>query len=188
MIFDPKPYIRTVPDWPEQGVLFRDITTLLANRVALRRTIDAFVKQFSEQEIDAIVGLDSRGFIIASPMAYQLDCGFVPIRKKGKLPFETISHTYELDCGIGEVELSAEAIKPGSKVVIVDDIIATGGTMLAACDLISALGGEVVTAAAVINLPDLGGGDAIEAKGIPVFTLCQYETALKAAPSLESVG
>ena len=174
MAFDPKTYIRTIPDWPEKGVQFRDITTLLENRTGFRQTIDTFIHRYFEEQIDAVVGIDARGFILAAPLAHQLKCGFVPVRKKGKLPFDTVCESYTLEYGVAEVEIHADALKKGDRVVVVDDLIATGGTMLAACNLIRKLGAEIAEAGAIIDLPDLGGSRALRQAGVPVFALCEY--------------
>jgi len=172
--FDPKQYIRTVPDWPEKGVQFRDITPLLEHPLGFRQTMDQMVYPFMEEGIDLVVGIDARGFIFGAAMAYQLGCGFVPVRKKGKLPYNSISVKYELEYGTAEVEMHVDAIKPGQKVLIVDDLIATGGTMLAAYELIKQMDANVVAACAVIDLPDLGGSDKLRAAGLEVFALCEY--------------
>ena len=172
--FDPKKYIRTVPDWPEKGVQFRDITPLLEHPLGFRQTMDHMVYPFMEEGIDLVVGIDARGFIFGAAMAYQLGCGFVPVRKKGKLPYDSISVSYKLEYGTAEVEMHVDAIKPGQKVLIVDDLIATGGTMLAAYELIKQMDANVVAACAVIDLPDLGGADKLREAGLEVFALCEY--------------
>lgn len=175
MKFDPKPYIRTVPDWPVKGVQFRDITTLLEQPIAFRKTVDQFIYQFQDQQIDAVVGIDARGFIFGAPMAYHLNTGFVPVRKKGKLPYDSITVSYDLEYGSAEVEMNVDALKKGQRVLLVDDLIATGGTMLAAHKLIQQLGATVVSACALIDLPDLGGSQKMKEAGMEVFVLCEYE-------------
>lgn len=167
--------IRTVPDWPEQGVMFRDITTALQDRTVFRKLIDAFIHRYHHLSIDAVAGVDARGFIIGSVLAYELNASFVPIRKKGKLPFDTVSESYELEYGKAEVEIHKDAFQSGDKVILVDDLIATGGTLLAASSLIERLGAEIIEAAAIIDLPDLGGSQKLKKKGLAVYSVCQFE-------------
>lgn len=169
-----KSVIRTVPDWPQPGVKFRDITPLLQNRAAFRKLIDSFVHRYQEMELDAIAAIDARGFIIGAPLAYELRCSFVPVRKQGKLPFTTISETYTLEYGAATVELHADAFRPGDRVLLVDDLIATGGTMLAAAKLIQRNGGQVVETAAIIDLVELGGSRNIREAGYDVFAVCSF--------------
>lgn len=169
-----KSVIRTVRDWPEAGVNFRDITPLMQDRSAFRKLIDAFVHQYHDVQIDAVAAVDARGFIIGSPLAYELNCSFVPVRKKGKLPFKTLSETYKLEYGEATVELNADAFAPGSRVLLVDDLIATGGTMIAAANLIRRAGGEVVECVAIIDLPELGGSKLIQDAGFSVFSVCEF--------------
>lgn len=169
-----KNVIRTVRDWPQPGVNFRDITPLMQQRAAFRRLVDAFVHHYQEQDIDAIAAIDARGFIIGAPLAYELNTSFVPVRKKGKLPFKTLSETYKLEYGEATVELHADAFAPGDRVLVIDDLIATGGTMLAAANLIKRLGGEVVECATIIDLPDLRGSQAIRDAGFSVFSVCAF--------------
>ncbi|MCH8551650.1 MAG: adenine phosphoribosyltransferase [Natronospirillum sp.] len=169
-----KGVIRTVRDWPQPGVNFRDITPLMQDRAAFRKLVDAFVHQYQELDIDAIAAIDARGFIIGAPLAYELNTSFVPVRKKGKLPFRTLSETYKLEYGEATVELHADAFKEGDRILVVDDLIATGGTMLAAAKLIKRVGGEVVECATIIDLPDLGGAEAIRAAGFGVFSVCTF--------------
>ncbi|WP_192036824.1 adenine phosphoribosyltransferase [Halomonas sp. YLGW01] len=169
-----KSVIRTVPDWPQPGVNFRDITPLLQNSAAFRKLIDSFVHRYQEMELDAVAAIDARGFIIGAPLAYELGCSFVPVRKKGKLPFRTISETYTLEYGQSEVELHADAFKHGDRILIVDDLIATGGTMCAAAKLITRSGGHVVETATIIDLPELGGSDKIREAGFNVFAVCSF--------------
>ncbi|MFO7908859.1 adenine phosphoribosyltransferase [Vreelandella aquamarina] len=169
-----KSVIRTVPDWPEQGVNFRDITPLLQNSAAFRKLIDSFVHRYQEMNLDAIASIDARGFIIGAPLAYELGCSFVPVRKKGKLPFRTISETYTLEYGHSEVELHADAFHQNDRILLMDDLIATGGTMLAAANLIQRSGGQVVETATIIDLPELGGSQKIRDAGFGVFAVCSF--------------
>ena len=169
-----KAAIRTVPDWPEPGVQFRDITTALQDRTVFRKLIDAFVHRYHGQEIDAIAAVDARGFILGSPLAYELNASFVPVRKKGKLPFETLVEDYTLEYGTASVELHQDAFKPGDRVVLVDDLIATGGTMLAGARLIQRIGAEIVEVAAMVDLPDLGGSRKLREDGLSVYTVCEF--------------
>jgi adenine phosphoribosyltransferase len=166
--------IRTVPDWPQPGVQFRDITPVLQDRRALRTLIDMLVQRYIDARIDTIAGLDARGFIIGPILAYELGLGFVPIRKKGKLPFRTISQSYELEYGSATVEIHEDACKPGERVVIVDDLIATGGTMMAGKILLERLGAVVVEGTAIIDLPELGGSKLLRESGLPLFTVCEF--------------
>lgn len=174
-MFDPTPFIRTVPDWPQPGVQFRDITTLLNQPKVFRQLIDAFVHQYFDADIDVIVGVDARGFILGAPVAYELNKAFVPVRKKGKLPFDTLEEAYDLEYGQAEVQIHADAIEKGARVLVMDDLIATGGTLQAACKLVERLGAEVVACAAIVDLPDLGGSKALKADGKTVFSLCEFE-------------
>ena len=171
-----KEHIRTVPDWPAPGVQFRDITPLLQDPKVFRVLIDAFVHRYMDkaQRPDVVAGLDARGFILGSVVAYELGVGFVPIRKQGKLPYTTVQETYELEYGSATVELHTDAVQSGHKVVLLDDLVATGGTMLAGRRLIEKLGGVVTEAAAIVDLPELGGSTAIRASGLPLFTLVNF--------------
>ena len=170
-------HIRTVNDWPSPGVAFRDITPLLSQPQVFRVLIDAFVHRYMAASMrpDVVAGLDARGFIIGSVLAYELGVGFVPIRKKGKLPFTTISQTYELEYGSATVELHTDAIEAGQRVLLVDDLIATGGTMMAGKQLIEKLGGILVEGAAIVDLPELGGSAQLRRAGLPLFTLVDFE-------------
>ena len=170
-----KSRIRTVPHYPKKGVMFRDITTLLKDPVGLRVTINELVNRYTGVRLDKIAGVESRGFIIGSALAYQLGVGFVPVRKKGKLPAETIGQDYQLEYGTDRVEIHVDAINKGEKVLLVDDLIATGGTAEAAASLIEEAGGEIIECCFVIDLPDLGGRKRLEGKGYKVFTLCEFE-------------
>lgn len=171
-----KSHIRTVPDWPAPGVQFRDITPLLQDPRVFRVLIDSFVYRYMERgrRPDVVAGLDARGFIVGSVLAYELGVGFVPIRKKGKLPFTTVEETYELEYGSATVELHTDAVKPGDRVLLVDDLIATGGTMMAGRKLLEKLGAEVVEGAAIVALPELGGVERLQASGLPLFTLASF--------------
>ncbi len=169
-------HIRTVPDWPAPGVQFRDITPLLQDPKVFRVLIDAFVHRYMDRELrpDVVAGLDARGFILGSVVAYELGLGFVPIRKKGKLPFDTVQETYELEYGSATVELHTDAIAQGDRVLLIDDLIATGGTMMAGKRLLERLGGVVIEGAAIVDLPELGGSAALKAAGLPLFTLVDF--------------
>jgi len=166
--------IRTVLDWPQPGVQFRDITPVLQDRRALRTLIDLLVQRYIDARIDTVAGLDARGFIIGPILAYELSLGFVPIRKKGKLPFRTLSQSYELEYGSATVEIHEDACKPGERVVLVDDLIATGGTMMAGKMLLERLGAVVVEGAAIIDLPELGGSTLLRESGLPLYTVCEF--------------
>jgi adenine phosphoribosyltransferase len=167
--------IRSIPDYPKPGIMFRDITTLLADPRAFRRAIDELVQPWSGSKIDKIAGIEARGFILGGAVAHQLSAGFVPIRKKGKLPHETVSISYSLEYGDDEMEIHADALVEGEKVILVDDLIATGGTAEAAVKLLKKLGADVVAAVFVIDLPDLGGAKKIEALDVPVRSLIAFE-------------
>lgn len=170
---DIKNAIRSIPDWPIEGVIFRDITTLIQTPDAFRATCDAFYDRYKNVAIDKIVGIDARGFIFSSVLAYRLNVGLVPVRKKGKLPHETIEAAYQLEYGESVVEMHKDAIHAGEKVLIVDDLIATGGTVGAAAKLVEALGGDIVELAFVIELPDLHGRDKVG--DYPIFALTEFE-------------
>jgi adenine phosphoribosyltransferase len=167
--------IRTVPDWPVPGVQFRDITPLLSNPKVFRVLIDQFVHRYFDRRPDAVAGLDARGFIIGSVLAYELGIGFVPIRKKGKLPHTTFEESYALEYGSATVEIHTDAVRPGERVLLVDDLIATGGTMLAGKRLLERLGATVTEGAAIVDLPELGGSAKLIAAGLPLFTLVSFE-------------
>jgi len=170
-----KSRIRTVPHYPKQGVMFRDITTLLKDPVGLRITINELVNRYTGSRIDKIAAIESRGFIIGAALAFQLGVGFVPIRKKGKLPAETIGHDYELEYGSDRIEMHVDAIAQGDRILLVDDLIATGGTAEAAVKLIERTGGKIIECCFVIDLPDLGGRKRLEKHGQKVFALCEFE-------------
>jgi len=167
--------IRTIPHYPKQGVMFRDITTLLKDGAGFRLTIDELVQRYTHRAVRKVAGIESRGFIIGAALAYQLGAGFVPIRKQGKLPAETIGQDYELEYGASRVEMHVDAVNTGEEVLLVDDLIATGGTAEAACQLIQAAGGSVLECAFVIELPELGGRARLERLGLTVFAECAFE-------------
>jgi adenine phosphoribosyltransferase len=169
-----KSHIRTVADWPSPGVQFRDITPLLANPRVFRVLIDQFVHRYFDTRPNAVAGLDARGFIIGSVLAYELNVGFVPIRKKGKLPFTTVQESYELEYGSAAVEMHTDAVRPGDRVVLIDDLIATGGTMLAGMRLLQRLGALVIEGAAIVDLPELQGSQRLRAADLPLFTLVDF--------------
>ncbi len=171
-----KSHIRTVPNWPAPGVQFRDITPLLQDPKVFRVMVDAFVHRYMDPGMrpDVVAGLDARGFILGAVIAYELAVGFVPIRKKGKLPFTTVEETYELEYGSATVELHTDAVKPGDRVLLVDDLIATGGTMLAGKKLLEKLGAEVMQGAAIVDLPELGGSAKLRESGLALFTLLDF--------------
>lgn len=170
-----KSRIRTVPHYPKQGIMFRDITTLLKDAVGFRVMVNEFVNRYTGMKIDKVAGIEARGFIIGAALAYQLGVGFVPIRKKGKLPAETIGQEYELEYGTDKVEIHVDAIDQGEKILLVDDLIATGGTAEAAVKLIERMGGKIVECAFVIDLPDLGGRQRLEKLKHTVFALSEFE-------------
>ncbi|ARU03313.1 adenine phosphoribosyltransferase [Comamonas serinivorans] len=170
-------HIRTVPDWPAPGVQFRDITPLLQDPRVFRVLIDAFVHRYMAPELrpDVVAGLDARGFIIGAVVAYELGIGFVPIRKKGKLPFTTVQETYELEYGSATVELHTDAVQPDQRVLLIDDLVATGGTMIAGWHLLRKLGAQVVEGAAIVDLPELGGSQRLRELGLPLHTLVAFD-------------
>ena len=174
---DLKALIRTVPDFPRAGVMFRDITTLLKNPEALKAVIDGFVTAYHGQPVDKIAAIESRGFIVGAALAYRMHAGFVPIRKGGKLPAENFGQDYELEYGTDRLEVHRDAIRRGERVLLVDDLIATGGTADAALKLIGMTGATVVGCAFIVDLPDLGGRARLERQGHPVFALCQFHGA-----------
>lgn len=169
--------IRSVPDWPKPGVVFRDITPVLQDPRTFRVLIDMFVYRYMRQRLDLVAGIDARGFILGSVLAYELNLGFVPVRKKGKLPFKTLAEEYSLEYGNATVEMHTDAVKPGQRVLLIDDLIATGGTMMAAAKLLQRLGANVVEAAAIIDLPELQGSTILKDTGMPVFTVCSFTDA-----------
>lgn len=168
-----KDTIRSIPGWPIEGVIFRDLTTLMQNPMAYRKTCDIFYDRYKGMPVDKVVGIDARGFVFGGVLAYHLNVGFVPVRKKGKLPYKTIEESYSLEYGKNTVEMHADAIEPGEKVVIIDDLIATGGTIGAAVNLVKRLGGEILECGFVVELPDLKGREQI--KDQKVFAMCVFE-------------
>ena len=171
---DFKGSIRTIPDYPKPGIMFRDITTLLGNPRAFRRAVDEMVQPYAGVRVDKVAGLEARGFILGGAVAHQLSTGFVPIRKKGKLPFTVIGEDYALEYGTDRVEIHTDAVTKGENVVVVDDLIATGGTCFAAIKLLERAGANIAGCAFVIDLPDLGGADKIRALGKDVTTLVSF--------------
>ncbi len=168
-----KDYIRTIPDFPIKGIMFRDVTTVLSDAEGFKLSINTLQKQLENVDFDIIAGIDSRGFLFGAPLSYNLDKPFVPIRKKGKLPYKTVEESYALEYGSATIEIHEDAIAKGQKVVLVDDLIATGGSMKAAVNLVEKLGGEVVKILFLIELPDLHGRDAL--KGYDIYSAAQFE-------------
>ena len=175
MTLDLKASIRTIPDYPKPGILFRDITTLLGDARAFRRAIDELVQPWAGTKIDMVAGMEARGFILGGAVAHQLSASFAPIRKKGKLPHTKVSIAYSLEYGIDEMEMHEDAIAPGQRVILVDDLIATGGTAEGAVKLLKQIGADVVAACFVIDLPELGGAQKIRDLGVPVRTLVSFD-------------
>ena len=172
---DLKAAIRTIPDYPKPGIMFRDITTLLGNPRAFRRAIDELVQPWAGSKIDKIAGIEARGFIIGGAVAHQLSAGFIPIRKKGKLPYKSVSIAYSLEYGLDEMEMHDDAVEKGERVILVDDLIATGGTAEGAVKLLKQQGADVLAACFIIDLPELGGADKIRKLGVPVRTLISFD-------------
>ena len=170
-------YIRTIPDFPHEGILFRDVTTLFADPRGMRLAVDQLLAPFAGETIDAVAGLEARGFILGGAVAHQLGTGFVPVRKKGKLPGPTHAQDYALEYGEATVEVHVDALEPGARVLLVDDLLATGGTAAAGLKLMDRLGATVVACAFVIDLPDLGGRALLERAGMDVHALCAFEGA-----------
>jgi adenine phosphoribosyltransferase len=166
--------IRTIPHYPKPGVMFRDITTLLKDPVGFQLTINELVRRYRDERIDKVAAIESRGFIVGAPLAFALGAGFVPLRKKGKLPAQTVGQDYELEYGADRVEMHVDALAPGERVLLVDDLIATGGTAQAACKLIEGVGAQVVECCFVIDLPELGGRRRLEDEGYGVHALVQF--------------
>jgi len=167
--------IRTIPDYPKKGIMFRDITTLLQDPLGFRKAVDEMVQPYAGQRIDKVAGIEARGFIVGGAVAHQLSVGFVPIRKKGKLPWKTHGQDYQLEYGFDELEIHQDAVSEGDQVLVVDDLIATGGTAEAAVKLLQRIGAHVVGCSFVIDLPDLGGAKRLEALGCTVQALCAFE-------------
>ena len=172
---DLKSAIRAIPDWPKKGIMFRDITTLLKDAKAFNYVIDKFCKRYKNEHIDLVAGIESRGFIIGGAIANKLHKGFIPIRKEGKLPAKTEKESYQLEYGRATVEIHIDAVPKGSRVLLVDDLVATAGTLMASINLIEKLGGQVVECAVIIELPDLHGREKVEKKGYKLFSLVQFE-------------
>lgn len=172
---DLKAAIRTIPDYPKPGIMFRDITTLLGSARAFRRAVDELVQPWAGSKIDKIAGIEARGFIIGGAIAHQLSAGFVPIRKKGKLPHKAVSVAYSLEYGIDEMEMHEDAVAKGERVILVDDLIATGGTAEGAVKLLRQMGADVVSAVFMVDLPELGGADKLRALGVNVRTLMSFD-------------
>ena len=168
-----KDMIRTIPDFPKKGIMFRDITTILQDKEGFAYVIDNFYERYKSKNIDVVVGIEARGFIFGSALAYKLGCGFVPVRKEGKLPHKTMKQEYALEYGTAAIEIHKDAIKKGQNALIVDDLLATGGTLLAAIKLVELLGGKVVECALVVELPELKGREKL--KGYNVFALVEFE-------------
>jgi adenine phosphoribosyltransferase len=172
---DIKDLVRTIPNYPKDGIMFRDITTLLEHPVGFRRSVDELVLPFAGSDITRVAGIEARGFILGGAVAHQLSVGFVAVRKKGKLPWQTISIEYELEYGTDEVEIHIDSVEPGDRILIIDDLIATGGTAAAATQLVRDAGGKVAGASFIVDLPDLGGRARLEAMGVEVRTLMSFE-------------
>ncbi|MFK0162391.1 MULTISPECIES: adenine phosphoribosyltransferase [Rhizobium] len=166
--------IRSIPDYPKPGIIFRDITTMLGDARAFRRAVDALVQPYAGSKVDKVAGMEARGFILGGAVAHQLSAGFVPIRKKGKLPHDIVRIAYSLEYGVDEMEMHRDAVNPGERVILVDDLIATGGTAVGATKLLRQIGAEVVAACFVIDLPDLGGRKKLEELDVPVHTLVEF--------------
>src|SRR5215211_782580 len=173
--FDLRSSIRTIPDYPKAGIVFRDITTLLGDARAFRRAVDELVQPWAGSKIDKVAGIEARGFILGGAVAHQVSAGFIPIRKKGKLPHKRVSVAYSLEYGIDEMEMHEDALEKGERVILVDDLIATGGTAEGAVKLLRQLGAQVLAACFVIDLPELGGADKLRKLDVPVRTLISFE-------------
>jgi adenine phosphoribosyltransferase len=171
-----KQAIRTIPDYPKPGVRFRDITTLLGNARAFRRTVDELVMPWAGASVNRVAGIEARGFILGGAIAHQLHAGFIPIRKKGKLPHVTVRVAYSLEYGVDEMEMHADAVSSGERIILVDDLVATGGTAEAAVRLLRKQGADVLAAVFIVNLPNLGGAQRLKDAGVPVHTLMEFDT------------
>jgi adenine phosphoribosyltransferase len=167
--------IRSIPDYPKPGIVFRDITTLLGNARAFRRAVDALVQPWAGSKIDKVAGIEARGFILGGAVAHQVSAGFIPIRKKGKLPYKRVSIGYSLEYGLDEMEMHEDAVAKGERVVLIDDLVATGGTAEAAVKLLRQMGADVLAACFVIDLPALGGAERLRKLDVPVRTLVSFE-------------
>ncbi len=167
--------IRSIPDYPKPGIMFRDITTMLGDAKAFRRAVDALVQPWAGMKIDKVAGMEARGFILGGAVAHQVSAGFIPIRKKGKLPYKRVTIGYSLEYGLDEMEMHEEAVTKGERVILVDDLIATGGTAEGAVKLLRQMGADVLAACFVIDLPELGGADRLRKMNVPVRTLISFE-------------
>ena len=174
-LMDLKKYVRNIPDFPEKGIIFRDLTTLFNDAKAFGETIKQFEKNWKNEKIDSVAGVDARGFIIGGALAYRLELPFIPIRKKGKLPYHTISEDYDLEYGKGTLEIHKDSIGPGDSVLIVDDLIATGGTAVASINLLRSLGADIVGCGFVIDLPEVGGRSKLISLGVTVRSVMTFE-------------
>jgi adenine phosphoribosyltransferase len=170
-----KSLIRTIPDYPKPGIMFRDITTLLRDAAGFKACIEMLTEPYHAAGIDAVVGIEARGFILGGAVADRLGTGFVPVRKKGKLPWKAVGQDYELEYGSDVIEIHEDAIRPGERILIIDDLIATGGTAEAAVKLVAKVGGKVAGAAFIVNLPELGGGAKLDALGVPCHALVSFD-------------
>jgi adenine phosphoribosyltransferase len=170
-----KSVVKTVPDYPKAGIMFRDVTSVLEDHTAFSASINMLVEQFASMGFDKVAGTEARGFLFGAPLAIRLGIGFIPVRKPRKLPREVISESYELEYGVDSLEIHADAIKPGEKVLMLDDLLATGGTMIATANLIRRLGGIVEHAGFIISLPELGGEHKLSQHGVQSFSICQFE-------------
>jgi adenine phosphoribosyltransferase len=170
-----KSRIRTIPDHPKPGVQFRDITTLLQDPAGMRETLERLGAPYRGVRVDKVAGIEARGFILGGALAHQLGAGFVPVRKRGKLPFNTVGQDYALEYGTDRVEIHTDAIVPGEAILLVDDLVATGGTALAAVELIRKIGGEVIGCACIVDLPELGGSRRLRDAGVALHVLCEFE-------------
>ncbi len=170
-----KDLIRTIPDFPIEGIMFRDVTTLFDDAIGFQKCIDRLAEPYKKANVDKVIGLEARGFIIGGAIAKELECGFIPIRKEGKLPSKTIAQDYELEYGKATLEIHEDALSAGDKVIIVDDLLATGGTAEAGIALIEKLGGEILGCSFIVNLPDLGGSKKLEQMGVSTHILCEFE-------------
>jgi len=169
-----KSLIRTIPHYPREGIMFRDITTLLKDPIGLRMTIDEITERYRTEKIDKVIGIESRGFIFAAPVAYALGVGFVPIRKPGKLPAKTLSCDYQLEYGCDRIEIHADAVEKDDRILLIDDLIATGGTMEAAIKLVQEMGGNVIECCFVVDLPNVGGSERLRQQGYQLHSLCSF--------------
>lgn len=174
-MIDLRHLVRTIPDYPKPGILFRDVTTLMGNAEGFKASVEAMAAPYLDDKIDAVAGIEARGFILGGAVADRLSCGFIPIRKKGKLPWKTIGQEYTLEYGVDIIEMHEDAIKPGQRILIVDDLIATGGTVEAAVKLVQRSGGEVVGATFIVDLPELGGMAKLAALGVAGHALMAFE-------------